>query len=344
MVLATVFETAGSTYSKAGHRIIIAANGDYQGLVSGGCLEGDLAERARGVAESGEPAAVTYDLRDEADALWGLGIGCNGLLRVFLQPLAPTEGYEPFAGIARVLAGPRGGAAATVISATRPGLQPGTTLVLPSTGEPQGYRIDVREEASSRLLAGCRRVLETGRAERVRDADADILFTALAPVPRIVVLGAGLDAVPVVELAAALGWFVTVGDHRPAYLGRGDLERADGVVLLDPARLPAQLPLSEADAILVMSHHLETDRAYLAHLAETPARYLGVLGPPARRERLLNALGDAGERLRPRLKGPVGLDLGADSPESIALSIVAEMQAVFAGKDGHSPSPARLHA
>src|SRR5690606_6498005 len=115
LVLATVFETAGSTYSKAGHRILIAANGDYQGLVSGGCLEGDLAERARAVQARGVPAAVTYDMRDEADDLWGLGVGCNGLLRVFLQPLYSAEGYEPFATIAKRLIGRGRATLATVI-------------------------------------------------------------------------------------------------------------------------------------------------------------------------------------------------------------------------------------
>jgi hypothetical protein len=100
LVLATVYETAGSTYSKAGHRILLAANGDYRGLVSGGCLEGDLAERARGVVATAQAVAVTYDLRDSADDLWGLGVGCNGLLRVFLQPLLPANDYQPFNAIA----------------------------------------------------------------------------------------------------------------------------------------------------------------------------------------------------------------------------------------------------
>src|SRR5262245_57277742 len=100
LVLATVYETAGSTYSKAGHRILLAGSGDYRGLVSGGCLEGDLAERSRVVLASGKATAVTYDLRDSADELWGLGVGCNGLLRVFLQPLLATNDYEPFSTIA----------------------------------------------------------------------------------------------------------------------------------------------------------------------------------------------------------------------------------------------------
>src|SRR5690606_32261730 len=109
-------------------------------------------------------------------------------------------------------------------------------------------------------------------------------------------------------------------------------ERADKVLEVDPRELPRQIELGQFDAVLVMSHHLETDRVYLSHLVDVPARYLGVLGPPARRARLLDALGEAGEALRPRLKGPIGLDLGADSPESIALSIVAELQAVFCNR------------
>jgi len=97
IVLATVYDTEGSTYSKPGQRILIRGDADYQGLVSGGCLEGDLAERARAVMESGEPVAVTYDMRDEADDLFGLGVGCNGLIRVFMQRLTHEAGYEPFA-------------------------------------------------------------------------------------------------------------------------------------------------------------------------------------------------------------------------------------------------------
>src|SRR5690606_5207678 len=113
LVLATVYDTLGSTYSKAGHRIVIAANGDYRGLVSGGCLEGDLAERARTVLAADRPAAVTYDLRDEVDEIFGLGVGCNGVLKVFLQPLHGAGEYQPFAAIAARLAGSEPAAVAT---------------------------------------------------------------------------------------------------------------------------------------------------------------------------------------------------------------------------------------
>ena len=142
-------------------------------------------------------------------------------------------------------------------------------------------------------------------------------------------LGAGLDAIPLVGMTAELGWFVTVADHRPGYLARGGFERAERAVLVEPGKLAAALALRDFDAIVVMSHHLATDRKYLAELAAVDTRYLGVLGPRARRDRLLAELADAAPQLGERLKGPVGLDIGADSPESIALSILAELQATL---------------
>lgn len=350
LVLATVYETLGSTYSKAGHRILIAANGDYQGLVSGGCLEGDLAERARRVVETGEPAAVTYDMRDDADELWGLGIGCNGLIRVFLQELTAAGGYEPFASIAARLAGTSRAAAASVVESRRADVPAGATRLLDDVerGADAGTRfrlagLDADDRLARALDAGCRRALDSGRAELRGDEEGvTVLYSPLEPVPRVLVLGAGLDAIPVVNMAADVGWSVTVADHRPGYIERGGLGRADRVLGIDPTRLGEQLALDEFDAVLVMSHHLETDRAYLAQLAGVGARYLGVLGPRARRERLLEALGAAGDALRPRLHGPVGLDIGADSPETIALSVLAELQTVFAAPGrGGKPRPGR---
>lgn len=324
LVLATVFETAGSTYSKAGHRILLAANGDYRGLVSGGCLEGDLAERARGVIASAQPAAVTYDLRDSADELWGLGIGCNGLLRVFLQPLLPATGYEPFSAIAERLAGTRAAGVATVIESGRPDVPIGATAVADERGE-QVFGAELR--GAERLRAAARSAMRSEAARLADEQECRILYAPLKPIPRLLVLGGGLDARPLVAMAAELGWLVTVADHRLAYLSRGGFERAEHTVLVEPGKLAASLPLRDFDAIVVMSHHLATDRQYLAELASIETRYLGVLGPRARRDRLLDELADAASSLRARLKGPVGLDIGADSPESIALSILAELQA-----------------
>jgi xanthine/CO dehydrogenase XdhC/CoxF family maturation factor len=159
-----------------------------------------------------------------------------------------------------------------------------------------------------------------------------VLYAPLEPIPQLLVLGGGLDAIPLVTMAAELGWFVTVADHRPAYLARGGFEHAERSVLVDPDRLATSLPLGDFSAVVVMSHHLTTDRKYLAELARYEHRYLGVLGPRARRERLLADLADVAPSLRERLRGPVGLDIGADSPESIALSILAELHSIIASR------------
>jgi xanthine/CO dehydrogenase XdhC/CoxF family maturation factor len=174
--------------------------------------------------------------------------------------------------------------------------------------------------------------MKSGSARLATEEGSRILCTPLSPVPRLLVLGAGLDAIPLVGMAAELGWFVTVADHRPGYLARGGFERAERAVLVEPGKLAASLPLRDFAAIVVMSHHLATDRQYLAELSAFDTRYLGVLGPRARRDRLLAELRDVAPSLHERLKGPVGLDIGADSPESIALSILAELQATLSAR------------
>lgn len=332
MVLATVYDTAGSTYSKAGQRILIHGDADYQGLVSGGCLEGDLAERARSVLETGEPAAVTYDMRDEADDVFGLGVGCNGMIRVFLQRLTRDASYEPFASMARLLLADQPHSVATVIASENASLKPGTTFIW------DGNPAEVQSSSApglERLIAGCETTQVVGRAcYEVDDDGLSVLYAPLRPVPNLLVLGAGLDAVPVVGIAVELGWRVSVADHRQAYLEKSEFIGAERVVLVEPAALERDFTVTDFEAVIVMSHHLLTDQAYLAQLADSNIPYVGVLGPGARKARLLEALGEAGRSLASRLKGPVGLDIGADSPESIALSLIAEIHSVLKGAGG----------
>jgi xanthine/CO dehydrogenase XdhC/CoxF family maturation factor len=334
MVLATVYDTAGSTYSKPGQRILIRGNADYQGLVSGGCLEGDLAERARSVLDNGDPAAVTYDMRDEADDIFGLGVGCNGMIRVFLQALYKEERYEPFATIAGRLLADQPSSAATVIASGNPGLPAGSTLIWPQSFAAADECV---APAFKELLGGCKDVLASGSSRfDTRDDGLAVVYSLLKPVPRLLVLGAGLDAVPVVSIASELGWRVSVADHRPAYLESKEFTGAECAVLVVPSELARDFSVKDFDAVIVMSHHLRTDQIYLAQLAESAIPYIGVLGPPARKERLLEALGEAGNRLALCLKGPVGLDIGADSPESIALSLISEIHAVLKGAGGRA--------
>ncbi len=340
LVLATVIDTAGSTYSKTGRRMLLTGEGEYEGLVSGGCLEGDLAEHARAVLDSGEARTVTYDMRDEADELWGLGAGCKGLIRLLLQKLDAEHQYEPFTSIAaRLTHGPRADSV-TVITSDDPALRPGACLIQNQAsdecwGVPETHRTLLHEICST----------DSAREGSISTHDAgagefSLLFIPLEPAPRLLVLGAGRDAEPVVALASQLGWQVVVADHRDGQLQQGTFDEARAVCLVKPAELAESIDLTQFSAVIVMSHHLDTDRLYLEQLAGSSIEYLGLLGPTHRRERLLSDLGETGKLLEARLHGPAGLDIGADSPESIALALLAEMHAVLSGHSGGSLTPA----
>jgi xanthine/CO dehydrogenase XdhC/CoxF family maturation factor len=326
LVLASVFETEGSTYSKAGAQMLITGDGHFQGMLSGGCLEGDLAERAQTVIESGLPQSVTYDLGKNDEELWGLGVGCDGLIRIFLQPLLPGESYEPFTSMARAFAGDSAQYAVTVLESSLPDLAVGASMV--SVDSTVAF-CDIDDDYTAAIKAKAAIALQEMRSFS-EDIDfqggaAKLLVSLLRPPPEILVLGAGLDAEPVVRLASELGWRVTVQDHRPAYIESGDFTTAEHVHCVPVADVSGSLDLNVYAATIVMSHHLASDRQYLKQLAASSVDYIGLLGPRDRRRRLLEELGELSESLESRVHGPAGLDLGGRGPASIALSIIAEM-------------------
>ena len=277
IALATVLSTEGSTYSKSGNQILISDEGRCHGLVSGGCLENDLAEWSARAIASGKPEWVDYDLRSDDD-VFGLGVGCEGAMRILVQPLLAETGYEPLRSWLAQLE------KAAFVDASFP------------TGSDGG-------EMTFRL-SGPREVL---------------------------VLGAGQDAEPLVGFCRVLGWRVTVVDHRPAYVSRLG-ESQDCSILCGPVdELSKTLGLDGFDAVIVMSHHLASDRQYLKCLAESSIGFIGLLGPPHRRDRLLSEIGESRERLAGRLHSPVGRRIGGRGPEAIALEIAAELQEYFSG-------------
>lgn len=322
MVLATVIQTAGSTYSKAGRQILIRANGQHAGLVSGGCLEGDLAEHARKVIETGAPVIVTYDMRTEADDLWGMGLGCSGMLKILLQRLSTTDNWQPFSELATAMAATGNSTAALVIASTDKSTPPGTTLIHAVSGTWAGARRPPPQfELPKRLPAS---VITQEQAKQI-----EWLCWTLYAWPRLLLLGAGPDTVPLLELARTLGWEVTVADHRKHYIDALPANLPDHVQIVAAAQLSKQLALEQYTAVVVMSHHLDTDRHYIQQLAQYQHSYVGLLGPIARKERLLEELGLAESDFGKRLRGPVGLTIGADTPATIALAVLAEIQLVL---------------
>lgn len=330
LVLATVVSTLGSTYRKSGAQMLIDADGGSAGLLSGGCLESDLAARARSVLMSGTATMVEYDTRTSDDLIWGLGLGCEGAMRILLQRLAIETQYQPFAYIQQCRDEQHAGCYALVYESHSAAYPLGHAL--------WGERADIPAALQPALAAGLTSAAQAGKhsTQVVALEPAKFLVVPVAIAPRLLILGAGPDVAPVVELAARLGWHVTVLDHRPAYAVAARFAQAQRVALTPADQLGAAVDLHRIDAAIVMSHHLLSDLAYLRQLAQAPPRYIGLLGPAARRARLLAELGPRAQLLTGRLHGPAGLDLGASTPETIALAIVSQIQAVLSGRSGGS--------
>jgi xanthine/CO dehydrogenase XdhC/CoxF family maturation factor len=329
VVLATIVATEGSSYRKAGARMLMDPDGRYHGILAGGCFEGDLAERARAVAREGRAECITYDMRGDDDLLWGLGSGCNGAVYLLLQPLSPDNGYQPFAAIADAVRSREAACLASVIEAPAgSGHVCGDSLLVTGTrviglGIAPGSRPAV--EAAAREHLAKRRGRRSGQieVEGVR-----LFIDAVEPPRRLLILGGGPDAVPLARLARELHWDVTVVDHRPAYVVDGRFPEGCRTVLTEPSALRETAALDGIDAAVVMSHLIATDQQYLAQLAHRPPPYIGLLGPAGRRDILLDGLEEtARTAVRDRVRGPAGLDLGSRTPAGIALSVLAEIEA-----------------
>jgi xanthine/CO dehydrogenase XdhC/CoxF family maturation factor len=341
MVLATVANTAGPTYTKAGTHMLITATGEYAGLLSGGCLEGDLAERARAVLSDGASRIAHYDMRGPDDLLFGLGSGCEGAMDIVLQRLDEPGGWQPMARLVSAWRAERPEGLLLVVRSVDDALPLGSGVFL-DDGATFGLENTVSMN-TLRMLAKGQHTASGSRFIAQALPGVDLLALHQPPPTRLLLLGAGPDAQPVAELAAMVGWNVTVVDHRSHYARAARFPSAVAVheggsalvhALTTDPRSPAYA------AAVVMSHHLATDLAYLRVLADCDIAYIGLLGPAVRSERLLADLGAARERLRARLHAPVGLDIGATTPETIALAVIAEIQATLAGRSS-TPGRAR---
>ena len=320
MVLAVVLKTDGSTYSKHGTPLLIAGDGTYAGLLSGGCFEADLREHARRVGESGAAHQISYDTRGPDDLLFGLGAGCEGAMDIFLMRVGAENDWQPLAHLQGALAAHRATAVGLVVESQRATLQRGAVLLPDAAGE------------FSDLLAAAAQAREPIWLESTPQLRVFALPLILPP--RILLLGAGPDTVPVVEFAARLGWKTTIYDHRPALADPTRFSSAERVLLGRPEALAATVELETYAAAVVMSHHLVADGAYLGVLAASGMPYVGLLGPAPRRERLRAGLGREFAALGERLHSPVGLALGGRTSASIALAIVAEIHAWLHGRSG----------
>ncbi len=310
--LAMVVSVEGSSYRRPGARMLVYEGGVSTGTISAGCLESDVIEHAKRVIKTGKAKLVEYNTASTSDEMaWGLGLGCNGIVRVLVEPVAPGSLY---------------------IEALRRSCEANAASVLVATVY----------QSTAGLEVGARVFINEGEAEmHFYDGGAAKVFveTLLPPVP-LVVFGAGHDALPIVELSRALGWHTSVVDPQARPVSRSRFAVADKVILSRPEDVGEQVTITRRTLTLLMSHNYSHDLELLRFLLSSPALYIGIMGPRQRTERMLSEL-EAGDGVYcldeadlARVYSPVGLDIGANSSAEIALSIMAEMRAVLEGRRG----------
>lgn len=331
-VLATIIETFGSTYQKAGARMLITRQGELIGLLGGGCFERDLVEQARSVFETGTAKTVFYDMRSPDDVIWGLGLGCNGAVRVLLQLLKVEENFSPLNIIADAVQTNVAGVLVTVYESGHADFPAGHSVFLPATISNAPYPFTT---AALQTVLQQKPRLE---AHVIGDREIKAFYDPIHPPLRLLVLGAGTDAMPLVQCAKALGWHITVVDHRPGHIRKERFPLADQLLHIMPEDVGDNLELNRFSALVLMTHNIEYDGRYLKAIVSSPIPFIGLLGPAHRKDRLLQSLGSDASQITGRVFGPVGLDIGAETPEEIALSIMAGIHAELSGRSGRQLS------
>ena len=326
-VLATVVRVQGSAYRRPGARMLLLADGITIGTVSGGCLEGNVKVRACRTIAEGKQVVVRYDSTAHGDMARPMGLGCEGVVDVLMERLDADVKNGPLELLRRCLTCHEAGVIARVLAVEgHTGANVGSFLTLDQSGACEHDFVE--HELAGQVRSDAVKALEEQRsrhaAYRLPDGRVDVFLESVLPPPPLIVCGAGHDAIPLVRFAKDLGWWVAVL-HQPANATEEFVKR---------------IPSASRGAAVIMSHSYDHDLQYLRALLPSPLRYLGVLGPRNRTERLKRCLEAEGlshmSAHNQRIYGPAGLDIGADSPEEIALAILAEIGAVSAGPPSSS--------
>jgi xanthine dehydrogenase accessory factor len=337
--LATIVNTKGSTYRRPGARMLMTSAGQIVGAISGGCLENDVFEHTRQKMRSGEAIVVTYDTTGAEDIVWGLGIGCNGIVQVLIERL--DRPLNPLAFLRECFDKRQLGVMATVVRVEGSvEIAIAARLMLALDGS---IMTDIEEpDLLQNLIRDAKAALDDRRSSihqyQLPFGSIEVFIEVIQPPTPLIIFGAGSDAIPVVQFAKALGWHVTVVDCRANEATRDRFALADRTILTRRERLPQLHSLTEElSAAVVMTHNYLEDLEVLRTVLPSTIPYVGILGPKRRTERLLQELQTTetySNTQLEKLHAPIGLDIGGDTPAAIAISIVTEIQVVLAQRTG----------
>lgn len=337
VALATVVRVRGSSYRSPGARMLITDDGKWVGSISGGCLEGDALRKARQVMMEKKPMTVTYDTSEDSNQNLGIGLGCNGIIDVLIEPINDGDPHNPIALFENILALREPAALATVFSE---GKHCAEKLLI---GRGKDIAVSFSDERLNALvLSDLQAVFETQKSEAKRyrfdGAALDVFVELIQPAISLMIFGGGFDARPVSQLAKTLGWEVTVTDECVAHIAPLFFPTADKLSLCQREFIDRDFNITPFTACVLMSHNYEYDRDVLRKLLPTPTPYIGILGPRKRFDKMLAAYATEGIHVSSddlhRIHSPIGLDIGAEAPDEIAVSIISEIQGKFANRSG----------
>jgi xanthine/CO dehydrogenase XdhC/CoxF family maturation factor len=340
--LATVVHVEGSSYRRAGARMLVTDDGQLTGAISGGCLEGDALRKARLVMAQQKPMLVTYDTTDDDDAKLGVGLGCNGIIHILIEPIYADAANNPIALFKQFLSKREPVVLITIFSLNNKlGPQPGTCVLLNQEEQITGSFPDATIEEA--LLTDAKFVLKNGNSVTKTYIYQDkftCFIELLQPAVSLVLVGAGNDAIPLTNLASVLGWQITVIDGRANYITADRFPNANKLIAAKPDTALSKIYFDNRTAFVLMTHNYNYDMAILKQLLPLQLPYIGALGPKKRLSRILEELLEQGIDITAdqlsRIYGPAGLDVGSENSEEIALSIIAEIQAVLKNRNGSS--------
>lgn len=341
--LATVVHVEGSSYRRPGARMLVTEDGELTGAISGGCLEGDALRKALLAISQQQNKLVTYDTTDEDDIQFGVQLGCNGIVHILFEPIDPVITNHPVALLEKAMSTGKETVLVTLFSLTAyDGIQPGTCML--HTEQAKHSRLT--NPHWERIISNDIQEVLHIKDSLLRDYNLDEhtvsgLIELVQPSISLIIVGAGNDAFPLVKMANTIGWHTTVADGRPGHANRQRFPEARHIITGKPAAVIEQIQPGAQTAFVLMTHNYNYDKALLQLLLGQPCGYIGVLGPAKKLERMLNELAaETGitidDAMRANIYGPTGLDIGAETAEEIALSIMAEIKMVLAGKAGLS--------
>jgi xanthine/CO dehydrogenase XdhC/CoxF family maturation factor len=336
-ILATVVDVAGSGYRRPGARMLIDKNGFGIGTVSGGCLEADVLERAKKVLQTGDPVVITYDTTKDEDSVFGLGMGCRGIVRILLESVKKDSPVLKSFQIAHEIRERQ--LLATLISSDK--ISPvGGRVFYSEVEQFYNFNFPTNLNFHNQLIKDCEMLYLANSGSLLNtyfteDGNYEIFFEVINPPLNFMLFGAGYDALPLIKFAKELGWRVSAVDHRPAFANAERLPEADEIFTKNVQDLDDAFFQDENSVAVIMTHNYDRDREILPRLLNSQCLYVGALGPKKRTEKILAETNETFSATQlEKLHAPVGLDIGADTPEAIALSIVAEIQAVLKNREG----------